>query len=168
MNLATLKSQKSMKPFTKLSIGSRIAENAIMLLIIAMYGFFAYFSIHVFSAYQNELTGLNQLLSPVKELPLPTITLCPQDIFKNITKETTTEMVLQNLNEYIFSWEDLFDESFASGFSKPSWDPHREIFSNSLGLCYSLRAKKIMTPTNFYHFYIFLPIGQKYQVINKD
>ena len=66
MNLATLESQKSMKPFTKLSIGSRIAENAIMLLIIAMYGFFAYFSIHVFSAYQNELTGLNQLLSPVK------------------------------------------------------------------------------------------------------
>ena len=168
MNLATLKSQKSMKPFTKLSIGSRIAENAIMLLIIAMYGFFAYFSIHVFSAYQNELTGLNQLLSPVKELPLPTITLCPQDIFKNITKETTTEMVLQNLNEYIFSWEDLFDKSFASGISKLSWDPHREIFSNSLGLCYSLRAKKIMTPTNFYHFYIFLPIGQKYQVINKD
>ena len=168
MNLATLESQKSMKLLSKLSIGSRIGENAIMLLIVAFYGLFAYFSIHVYSAYQAELTGLNQLLSPVLELPLPTITVCPQDIFKNITKETTTEMVVQNLNEYVFSWEDLFDESFASGFSKLSWDPHREIFSNSLGLCYSLRAKKIMTPTNFYSFYIFLPIGQKYQVINKD
>ena len=166
MNLATLESQKSMKPFTKLSIGSRIAENAIMLLIIAMYGFFAYFSIHVFSAYQNELTGLNQLLSPVKELPLPTITLCPQDIFKNITKETTTEMVLQNLDEYVFSWEDLFASTYMmTAFD--SWNPHREIFSNELGLCYSLRAKKIMDPTNFYYFYIFLPLGQKYQVINQ-
>ena len=152
----------------KKMINISIRETIIFLLISVAYGMFAYFSIQVYSAYQAELTGLNQLLNPVSELELPTITVCPQDIFKNITKETTTEMVLQNLNEYVFSWEDLFDESFASGFSKPSWDPHREIFSNSLGLCYSLRAKKIMTPTNFYYFYIFLPIGQKYQVINKD
>ena len=146
-------------------INISIRETIIFLLISVAYGMFAFFSLKVVFEYKQELTGINQGLEHVEEMSLPTITVCSQDIFKNITKETTTEMVLQNLNEYVFSWEDLFDESFASGFSKSSWDPHREIFSNYLGLCYSLRAKKTMTPKNFYHFYIYLPLGQKYQVI---
>ena len=152
----------------KKMINISIRETIIFLLISVAYGMFAFFSLKVVFEYKQELTGINQGLEHVEEMSLPTITVCSQDIFKNITKETTTEMVLQNLNEYVFSWEDLFDESFASGFSKPSWDPHREIFSNYLGLCYSLRAKKTMTPKNFYLFYIYLPLGQKYQVINQD
>lgn len=171
MNLATLESQKNMKTLTKFSLLEKFGENAIMLLIMAFYGLFAYFAIHIFSAYQAELTGLNQFLSPVSELPLPTITVCPKELFKNITSETTPEMVLQNIDEHVFSWEDLFDETFASPYLTKlfdSWHPHREIFSKSLGLCYSLRAKKDINPQNYYNFFIYLPIGKKYQVINQN
>ena len=143
-----------------------VRETITLILISFAYGMFAFFSLNAFFQYRQELTGLNQWLEPVDELPMPTITVCSQEVFKNVNNDTTTEMVLQNLNEYVFSWEDLFASTYMmTAFD--SWNPHREIFSNELGLCYSLRAKKIMDPTNFYYFYIFLPLGQKYQVINQ-
>ena len=140
-------------------------DTIIMLLIGVAYGLFATMSINVFFEYKEELTGFNQVLASVKELPMPTITVCSQNVFKNVNNETDTEMVLQNLNDHVYKWEDLFEESIMSA---TDWNNNHEIFSNTLGLCYSLRSDKLWQPPNFYNFYIFLPIGQKYQVINKD
>ena len=145
-----------MKKITNINLKDTI----IFILIGIAYGLFAYFSIHAFTEYQQELTGLNQWLEPVNELPLPTITVCSQEVFKNVTTETTTEMVLENLKDYIFSWEDVFDEYF----SLKNWNPHQEIFSKKLGLCYSLSPKNPTNGRNFYLSYITLPVGKKYQV----
>lgn len=133
-------------------------------MISLAYLMFGYFSLHVFREYQKERTGINQWLEPVQELALPTITVCSQEVFKNISKDTTTEMVLQNLSEYVFAWEDLFD-GFFTVLASQLWYPHREIFSNTLGLCYALNAKTKANQKNFFYFFIFLPTGKKYQVI---
>ena len=132
-------------------------------MISLAYLMFGYFSLHAFREYQKELTGINQWLEQVQELSLPTITVCSQEVFKNISKDTTTEMVLQNLSEYVFAWGDLFD-GFFTFLASRFWNPHREIFSNTLGLCYALRAKYKANQKNIYYFFIFLPIGKKYQV----
>ena len=138
-------------------------ETIIFLLIGIAYGLFAYFALHSFFEYRKELTGINQSIETVEELSLPTITVCSQKVFKNIKNDTTTEMVLQNLNDYVYAWEDLFD-GFFTVLASRFWNPPREIFSNDLGLCYSLSNKFKANPTNYYLFYIFLPVGKKYQV----
>ena len=113
MDLPTYGSQSNLKKMTKINLKDTI----IFLLIGIAYGMFAYFSLHAFVEYRQELTGLNQWLEPVRELPMPTITVCSQDIFKNVTNETTTEMVLENLDDYVFAWEDLFDGKFTEYFT---------------------------------------------------
>ena len=140
-----------------------LRKTIIWIMISLAYLMFGYFSLHAFKEYQKELTGINQWLEQVQELPLPTITVCSQEVFKNISKNTTTEMVLKNLSDYVFAWEDLFD-GFFTGLASRFWNPHREIFSKDLGLCYSLSNKFKANPTNHYMFYIFLPVGKKYQV----
>ena len=160
MDLPTpLGSQSKLKKMTNI-----IRDTIIILLIGVAYGLFAYMSISAFSEYKEELTGFNQMLVPVKELPMPTITVCSQDVFKNVNNEMDTEMVLQNLNNHVYKWEDLFEENMMSvtGY----WNNNHEIFSNTLGLCYSLRSDKNSTarPPNFMYFYLFLPVGKKYQV----
>ena len=132
-------------------------------MISLAYLMFGYFSLHAFKEYQKEITGINQWLDQVQELPLPTITVCSQDVFKNISKDTTPETVLQNLSDYVFAWEELFD-GFFTFLASQLWNPHREIFSNTLGLCYALSAKNKANSKNFYYFFIFLPVGKKYQV----
>ena len=62
-------------------------ETIIFLLISFAYGIFAYFSLNAFSEYRKELTGINQWLELVTELPLPTITVCSQEVLKNVTRE---------------------------------------------------------------------------------
>ena len=160
MDLPTpLGSQSKLKKMTHI-----MRDTIIMLLIGIAYGLFAYMSISAFFEYKEELTGFNQALASVKELPMPTITVCSQNVFKNVNNETDTEMVLQNLNDHVYKWEDLFEESMMSitGY----WNNNHEIFSNALGLCYSLRSDKNSTahPQNFMYFYLFLPVGKKYQV----
>ena len=158
MDLPTpLGSQSKSKKMTNI-----MRDTVIILLIGVAYGLFAYMSISAFSEYKEELTGFNQMLVPVKELPMPTITVCSQDVFKNVNNETDTEMVLQNLNDHVYKWEDLFDESMTQ--SPSLWNNNHEIFSNTLGLCYSLRSDKTAQPRNFMYFYLFLPVGKKYQV----
>ena len=160
MDLPTpLGSQSKLKKMTHI-----MRDTIIMLLIGIAYGLFAYMSISAFFEYKEELTGFTQALASVKELPMPTITVCSQNVFKNVNNETDTEMVLQNLNDHVYKWEDLFEESMMSitGY----WNNNHEIFSNTLGLCYSLRSDKNSTaqPPNFMYFYLFLPVGKKYQV----
>ena len=158
MDLPTpLGSQSKLKKMTHI-----MRDTIIMLLIGIAYGLFAYMSINAFFEYKEELTGFNQVLASVNELPMPTITVCSQDVFKNVNNETDTEMVLQNLNDHVYKWEDLFEESMMSitGY----WNNNHEIFSNTLGLCYSLRSDKTAHPRNFMFFYLFLPVGKKYQV----
>ena len=80
-----------MKKMIKISV----RETITLILISFAYGMFAFFSLNAFFQYRQELTGLNQWLEPVVELPMPTITVCSQEVFKNVNKDTTTEMVLQ-------------------------------------------------------------------------
>ena len=165
MDLPTpLGSQSKWKKMTNI-----MRDTIIMLLIGIAYGMFAYFSLHAFFEYRQELTGLNQWLEPVRELPLPTITVCSQNIFKNVSNKANTDTMLQNLNDHVYTWGDLFDKSLmpsmmASPYSL--WNNNHEIFSNTLGLCYSLRSDKNSTaqPPNFMYFYLFLPVGKRYQV----
>jgi hypothetical protein len=89
--------------------------------------------------------------------------VCSQEIFKNVTIETTTEMVIENLNDYVFAWEDLFDGKFTEQYSL-YWKPHREIFSKKLGVCYSLNPKSAAKPGNCYLSYMILPVDKRYQV----
>ena len=162
MGLRTLGSQKKtkkMKNTTKINMKDMI----INLLIGIAFGLFAYFALHSFFEYRKELTGINQSIETVEELSLPTITVCSQKVFKNVKNDTTTEMVLQNLNDYVYAWEDMF-HGFFTLLASRFWNPPHEIFSNDLGLCYSLKNKNKANPTNHYLFYIFLPVGKKYQV----
>ena len=159
MDLPTYGSQSNLKKMTKINLKDTI----IFLLIGIAYGMFAYFSLHAFFEYRQELTGLNQWLEPVKELSLPTITVCSQEVFKNVSNDTTREMVLENLHDYVFEWEDLFDRKFTE-LTSTFWNPHREIFSNKLGLCYSLNHKNAVVPGKSYLSFIYLPVDKRYQV----
>ena len=156
MDLPTpLGSQSNMKKITRINLKDTI----ISLLIAVAYGLFAYFSLHTFFDYQKELTGFNQEVVATRELPMPVITVCSQNIFKNVSKETNTETVVQNLNDHVYARGDLFDEDM---FSSPFWSKNHEIFSKTLGLCYSLRTTTNSTIDN--DFYISLHVNTRYQV----
>ena len=159
MDLPTYGSQSNLKKMTKINLKDTI----IFLLVGIAYGMFAYFSLHAFFEYRQELTGLNQWLEPVRELPLPTITVCSQEVFKNVNNDTTREMVLENLHDYVFEWQDLFDDRFTD-LASTFWNPHREIFSKKLGLCYSLNYKNAALPGKSYLSYMYLPVDKRYQV----
>ena len=147
----------------KKMINISVRETIIFLLILFAYGIFAYFSLNAFLEYKKELTGINQWLEPVRELPLPTITVCAEEGFKNVANGTTREMMLENLNEYVFAWEDLFDGKFTELHSL-LWHPHREIFIKTLGVCYSLNHKIAALPGKSYLSFIYLPVDKRYQV----
>ena len=136
-----------------------VRESTQMILVFVAYGWFAYFCLIAYIDYQKEITGLNQFLTPVNELPLPAITVCSKEIFKNVSEDTTADMILESMPNHFFTREDLFHETFMWKF----WD-YREIFSVQLGLCISIRAKTNATSTNPNHFWIFLQTGRKYQV----
>ena len=156
MDLPTpLGSQSNMKKITKINLKDTI----ISVLIAVAYGLFAYFSLNTFFDYQKELTGFNQKVVATRELPMPVITVCSQTIFKNVSKETNTETVVQNLNDHVYARGDLFDEDM---FSSPFWSENHEIFSKTLGLCYSLRTTTNSTKDN--DFYISLHVNTRYQV----
>lgn len=56
----------------KKMINISIRETIIFLLISVAYGMFAFFSLKVVFEYKQELTGINQGLEHVEEMPLPT------------------------------------------------------------------------------------------------
>ena len=94
---------------------------------------------------------------------MPTITVCSQEVFKKVSNNTTKEMVLENLSDYFFAWEDLFDDLFTE-YALAFWNPHCEIFSTKLGVCYSLNLKTNAKPGNYYLSYMILPVDKRYQV----
>ena len=130
-----------------------------MILVFVAYGWFAYFCLIAYIDYQKEITGLNQFLTPVNELPLPAITVCSKEIFKNVSEETTADMILQTMPKHFFTREDLFHESFVV----EKWNPH-EIFSSPLGICTSITAWMNATSGSFSPFWISLQAGKKYKV----
>ena len=148
-------SQSNMKKITKFSL----RQSTQLVLVFVAYGWFGYFCLLAYIDYQKEMTGLNQFLTPVRELPLPTITVCSKDIFKNVSDETTAEMILSNIKDHVFTKEDLFHENFMWEM----WDSH-EIFSLQLGLCVSIRARMNVTGKNSNQFWLLLKTGRKYKV----
>ena len=147
--------QSNVKKITKISL----REFTQMVLVFLAYGCFGYFCIQGYIDYQKEMTGLNQFLTPVRELSLPTITVCSKDIFKNVSDETTAEMILTNIKDHVFTKEDLFHENF----EWEMWDSH-EIFSVQLGLCISIRARMNVTGKNSNRFWLHLKTDRKYEV----
>ena len=148
-------SQGNMKKVTKFSL----RKSTQMVLVFVAYGWFGYFCLLAYIDYKKEITGLNQFLTPVRELPLPTITVCSKDIFKNVSDETTAEIILPNIKDHVFTKKDMFHENF--WWEK--WDSH-EIFSLQLGLCVSIRAKMNVTGKNSNNFWLLLKTGGKYKV----
>ena len=147
--------QSNLKKITKISL----REFTQMVLVFLAYGCFGYFCIQGYIDYRKEMTGLNQFFTPVRELPLPTITVCSNEIFKNVTDDTTAEMILPNIKDHVFTKEDMFHESF----SWEKWDSH-EIFSVQLGLCISIRARMNVTGKNSNRFWLRLKTDKKYEV----
>ena len=74
-----------MKMYRKLGLVELIQ----FVIIVFVYGSFCYFSLDLIQDYQMQKTGMNQFSQQVDELPLPTITICSQDVFKNIDKDLT-------------------------------------------------------------------------------
>ena len=148
-------SQGNMKKVAKFSF----RKSTQRVLVFVAYGWFGYFCLLAYIDYRKEITGLNQFLTPVRELPLPTITVCSKDIFKNVSDETTAEIILPNIKDHVFTKKDMFHENF--WWEK--WDSH-EIFSLQLGLCVSIRAKMNVTGKNSNNFWLLLKTGRKYEV----
>ena len=144
----------------RLKVNFTFCEVIQMFMVFIVYGWFFYFSWISYSEFQNEMTGMSQFITPANDLPLPTITVCSKEIFKNVSDETNQKMLLQNLNNYVFTFNDLFHQKF---LKNKHWKSH-EIFSAKLGLCFSLRANQNINSTNYYLFFLLLPTGQSYQV----
>ena len=131
--------------------------------LLCAYWGFIYFSWDAINEFRQEKTGLNQMLLNVNELPLPTITVCSTEMFKNANiNETKKDELLSNLSNHVFAWNDFFDQSFLERLGQ--WNPH-EIFSSRLGVCFSLNYDKnltLNTPDNQSRWQFL--IGKKYQV----
>ena len=156
MNLLRPKSLKDKKQITNVCL----IQITKCIFKLGAYVWFAFFSLCAFLDFQEEKTGLNQFLKPVKALPLPSITVCSQEIFQNITHETTADNMLSNLEDYLFKKTDLLHENFNKW---NVWHLH-EIFSANLGLCLTLQTKIEYDGRNFYSFFIRLPPNKKFQV----
>ena len=126
--------------------------------VFCAYGFFIVLSWNSILEFQEGKTGINQNLIHVQELPLPAITVCPKSVFKNIDNGTNREDILQNLSNHTFTWEEVFHPRFLAKIDL--WNPH-EIFNQRLGVCFSMRFSKNVTPmtTKFLNFHK----GLKYQ-----
>ena len=149
----------NMKKITNISL----RELTQMVLVFLAYGCFGYFCIQGYIDYQKEITGLNQFLTPVNELPLPAITVCSKEIYKNVSEDTTADTIIQNMPDHFFQREDLFYPYDTPFFKLEKWNPH-EIFSLQLGLCTSIRAPMNATSGSFSPFWISLQAGKKYKV----
>ena len=74
-----------MKMYRKLGLVELIQ----FVIISNVYGSFCYFSFNLIQDFQEQKTGINQFSNEVDELPLPSITICSQNVFKNIDKDLT-------------------------------------------------------------------------------
>ena len=74
-----------MKMYRKLGLVELIQ----FVIIVSVYGSFCYFSFDLIQDYQQQKTGMNQFSNQVDELPLPSITICSQNVFKNIDTDVT-------------------------------------------------------------------------------
>ena len=140
-----------------------LRESTQMIFVFVAYGWFAYFCLIAYIDYQKEITGLNQFLTPVNELPLPAITVCSKEIYKNVSEDTTADTIIQNMPDHFFQREDLFYPYDTPFFKLEEWNPH-EIFSLQLGLCTSIRAGMNATSGSFSPVWISLQAGKKYKV----
>ena len=84
----------------KLSKEFGLLEIIHLAILVFTYGLFFLFSLDTFKEYQEEKTGINQYSTSVKELPLPTITICSQNVFKNIEEDS---IPLQNISAHVYS-----------------------------------------------------------------
>ena len=88
-----------MKIYRKLGLVELIQ----FVIIVFVYGSFCYFSFDLIQDYQEQKTGINQFSNEVDELPLPSITICSQNVFKNIDKDLTQgfmKLILKNVLIY--------------------------------------------------------------------
>ncbi len=108
----------------------------------------------------NEKTGESQYSELVENLPLPTVTVCMQDMFKGVDENTTTEEFLGNLDKYKYSATDFFDKSFMERFAE--WNA-KYVFGLT-GICISLTLDKNVTEVTQNMYWIKLLTNKKYRV----
>ena len=58
------------------------------IIVLCCYGCFTYFSLDSFLEFEKGKTGINHITTPVTELELPTITVCPKESFRNVENHT--------------------------------------------------------------------------------
>ena len=130
-----------------------------MIFVLYSYGCFIYFSIDAILEFQKEKTGVHHFSTPVTELKLPVITVCPKESFKNIDSQTSKHDVLRNLPYHTYNWTDLFHSKFLENIQ--DWNYH-EIFNPKLGVCFSLKLKQNIN--NTYITILKLKKDKNYQV----
>ena len=70
-------------------------------------------------------------------------------------------MLLENISNYVYTREDLLHETFLKKLQ--DWNPH-EIFSSTLGLCYSFKLNQNITSSTQNFNFLSLPVDEEYQV----
>ena len=72
-------------------------------------------------------------------------------------KTLTSEMLLQNISDYVYTREDLFHETFLKDLQ--NWNPH-EIFSSNLGLCFSVKLNQNINESTQNFKFLTLPVDR--------
>ena len=127
----------SQSKFKQAIIECNLRKIICAILVLCSYFCFLYFSIDAFLEYAEGKIGVNQISTPVSKLPLPTITVCSKEGYKNINAENTPDDVLRNLSNHVFTMNDFFHPTFLENLHE--WNVH-EIFNMRLGVCFSLKS----------------------------
>ena len=139
---------------------SWIGKSFQVLIHITAFCFFAANIFEIYLEYNEEKTGINRFSVKAESLPLPTVTVCMQDLFKDVDSNTTGEEMLANLANHTYTPTDIFHETFSHQIKK--WNP-REVFSES-GLCIALTPKQNITKSSMWSNWIQLRTNRKYRV----
>ena len=104
-------------------------------IIVFVYGLFCYLSFDLIQDYQEQKTGIHQFSNEVDELPLPSITICSQNVFKNIDKDLTQGFMKLILKNDLILRPNLYSQSLNSlCLEKMLWFKYRKVMRRSM--CY--------------------------------
>ncbi len=116
--------------------------------------------IESFQAFTEQKTGYNQFSLQHESLPLPTVTICMQEMFKGVDENTTSEELLGNLEDHTFSTADFVHPTFFAQIKQ--WNP-KKVFGIS-GVCTPLTLDKNVTDATSVSYWIKLKTHKKYKV----
>ena len=104
---------------------------------------FSFYCFQTYKEYSEFKTGWNQFQTLTEELPLPAITICSKEIYKNLGNKTSFE----NFENHVFEWQDFFTSESLARIS--GWKL-REIFSPYIGLCFTIFPNQTVNQYNIH------------------